>query len=373
MKNGFKIEPRKYEFLWRVKGVSYFGLHTFLSKKHLSWDLIFSLNYRKNRELNKYIGVTDLKKCEKIGLSLMKDTAKLDNYYRRVKFLTAKTKKVFREIRGKNFSMLSDNVLAAELRKAFAASQNLWALYFYTENFFYGEVESILADKRTTKSFRTTLIKNIERLQKIKFDMRILLNETMFGDDIFGAILREIRKRFSITRSKSRQLGPAELIELLTKKDYKPSYKTSFVVGKITGWQAITGRKAMEIISNFDKYFDDQVKNEISGKTGNKGYFKGRVRVIHFEVKGQTIKEINKMKRGEVLVSESTGPEMILACRKAGAIVTEQGGITSHAALVSRELGIPCVIGTKIATKVLKDGDLVEVDANKGIVKILNN
>jgi pyruvate,water dikinase len=145
------------------------------------------------------------------------------------------------------------------------------------------------------------------------------------------------------------------------------------VVGKITGWQAITGRKAMEIISNFDKYFDGQVKNVISGKTGNKGYFKGRVRVIHFEVKGKTIKEINKMKKGEVLVSESTGPEMILACRKAGAIVTEQGGITSHAALVSRELGIPCVIGTKIATKVLKDGDLVEVDANKGIVKILNN
>jgi pyruvate,water dikinase len=55
--------------------------------------------------------------------------------------------------------------------------------------------------------------------------------------------------------------------------------------------------------------------------------------------------------------------------QKAGAIVTEQGGVTSHAAIVSRELGIPCLIGTKIATKVFKDGDMVEVDATKGIVR----
>ena len=57
--------------------------------------------------------------------------------------------------------------------------------------------------------------------------------------------------------------------------------------------------------------------------------------------------------------------------KKAAAIVTEQGGITSHAAIISRELRVPCVIGTKIATKVLKDGDKVEVDATKGIVKKL--
>ena len=78
------------------------------------------------------------------------------------------------------------------------------------------------------------------------------------------------------------------------------------------------------------------------------------------------------MKKGAVLVTGSTGPEMIIACKKAGAIVTEEGGITSHAAIVSRELGIPCVIGTKIATQVLKDGDLVEVDAYNGMVKKLD-
>lgn len=66
-----------------------------------------------------------------------------------------------------------------------------------------------------------------------------------------------------------------------------------------------------------------------------------------------------------------TSPWYLPAMKKATAIVTDEGGITCHAAIVSRELKKPCIIGTKIATKVLKDGDLVEVDANKGIVRII--
>ena len=80
---------------------------------------------------------------------------------------------------------------------------------------------------------------------------------------------------------------------------------------------------------------------------------------------------MNKMNKGDILVSIATDPDIVPAMKKAAAIVTEQGGVTSHAAIVSRELRIPCVIGTKIATKVLKDNDLVEVDATKGIIKIL--
>ena len=69
------------------------------------------------------------------------------------------------------------------------------------------------------------------------------------------------------------------------------------------------------------------------------------------------------------LVSNATQPELLPAMKKAAAIVTDVGGMTCHAAIVSRELGVPCVIGTKIASQVLKDGDLVEVDASHGRVK----
>lgn len=76
-------------------------------------------------------------------------------------------------------------------------------------------------------------------------------------------------------------------------------------------------------------------------------------------------------RRGGVLVTTMTTPEFVPAMKRALAVVTDEGGITSHAAIVSRELNIPCVIGTKIATKVLKDGDRVIVDATKGIIKKL--
>jgi len=68
-----------------------------------------------------------------------------------------------------------------------------------------------------------------------------------------------------------------------------------------------------------------------------------------------------------------TSPDFIIAMRKAAAIVTDEGGMTSHAAIVSRELKIPCIVGTKIATKVLKDGDMIQVDAETGVVKIFQN
>ena len=69
------------------------------------------------------------------------------------------------------------------------------------------------------------------------------------------------------------------------------------------------------------------------------------------------------------MVSHTTNPNIVPAMKKAKAIVTNAGGVTCHAAVVSRELKIPCVVGTKIATQALKDGDQIEVDASKGLVK----
>jgi pyruvate,water dikinase len=67
-----------------------------------------------------------------------------------------------------------------------------------------------------------------------------------------------------------------------------------------------------------------------------------------------------------------TRPDFSPILGKAAGIITNEGSITCHAAIISRELNIPCIIGTNIATKVLKDGDLVEVDADKGIVRKLS-
>lgn len=81
--------------------------------------------------------------------------------------------------------------------------------------------------------------------------------------------------------------------------------------------------------------------------------------------------EIGKVERGDILIAQFTTPDFVPAMEKAAAIVADQGGLSSHAAIVSRELGVPCVIATKNGTRIIHDGDLLEVDAQKGIVKII--
>ncbi len=102
---------------------------------------------------------------------------------------------------------------------------------------------------------------------------------------------------------------------------------------------------------------------EVKGLIASPGVVRGRVRVC------ESISDINKVGVGEILVASMTRPEYLPAMQRAIAFVTDEGGITCHAAIVAREMKKPCVIGTKIATKVFKDGDLVEVDAEKGIVR----
>ncbi len=103
----------------------------------------------------------------------------------------------------------------------------------------------------------------------------------------------------------------------------------------------------------------------LNGTCASLGNATGPVRVL------LTFDSISQMKEGEVLVTSMTRPEFVPAMKKASAIVTDEGGITSHAAIVSRELGKPCVIGTKMATKVLKNGWIVQVKANHGQVIVL--
>ncbi|MEW6675813.1 MAG: phosphoenolpyruvate synthase [Nitrospirota bacterium] len=80
------------------------------------------------------------------------------------------------------------------------------------------------------------------------------------------------------------------------------------------------------------------------------------------------VKDISSFKQGNVLVTEMTTPDWVPAMKIASAVVTNLGGKTCHAAIVSRELGVPCVVGTENATKVLKDGEMVTVDGQRGLI-----
>jgi len=100
----------------------------------------------------------------------------------------------------------------------------------------------------------------------------------------------------------------------------------------------------------------------LRGQGASPGIASGRVVIIH------DAKEAGKVKEGDILVTRMTNPDMVPAMRRVAAIVTDEGGMTCHAAIVSRELGTPAVVGTKTATQVLKQDQLVTVDGEKGFI-----
>jgi phosphoenolpyruvate synthase/pyruvate phosphate dikinase len=106
-------------------------------------------------------------------------------------------------------------------------------------------------------------------------------------------------------------------------------------------------------------------QDEIKGVCVSRGKASGRaVVVMHPD-------EFQKVQAGDILFTMMTRPEFLPVMQLAAAFVTDEGGITSHAAIVAREMKKPCIVATKTGTKTVKDGDLVEVDANEGIVRIL--
>lgn len=126
------------------------------------------------------------------------------------------------------------------------------------------------------------------------------------------------------------------------------------------------------IFDDFNKYnhAEEEVPpgeqdDEIRGSIAFKGIIRGIARVVLFP------KDQGTLNNGEILVTSMTTPDYLPAMSKAAGFITDEGGITCHAAIVSREMKKPCIIGTKRATRFIKDGNLVELDAYSGVVKIL--
>jgi len=148
------------------------------------------------------------------------------------------------------------------------------------------------------------------------------------------------------------------------KKELEERYENAALLvsnGKIS--DVYCGKKVSEIEALAVALFPTKI---IKGISAYQGKVTGKVKIVHNPNKAEGFNQ------GDILVAGMTRPDYLPLMKKAAAFITDGGGILCHAAIVARELRKPCVIGTKIATKVLKDGDVVEVDANKGIVRKLN-
>jgi len=107
----------------------------------------------------------------------------------------------------------------------------------------------------------------------------------------------------------------------------------------------------------------DEEEVLLRGLGASPGLASGSVRVV------QKLDQLDKVAAGDIIVTEMTTPDMVPAMKRAAGIVTDEGGMTSHASIVSRELGVPAVVGTETATSVLADGEVITIDGEKGLVR----
>ncbi len=169
--------------------------------------------------------------------------------------------------------------------------------------------------------------------------------------------------------------GKGEFVNMLTEEEF-PNLPSVEILKKRTGVVCVDGEVQPEVsleafAQTHPEYefeglsAEGPTASELSGQSAQKGIVRGVVRIV------KNKRQMADVREGDILVSPMTTPDFLPAMKKAAAFVTDEGGIMCHAAIVAREMRKPCVIGTKFATQVFKDGDLVEVDANNGIVRIL--
>ncbi|MFA6908414.1 MAG: PEP-utilizing enzyme [Patescibacteria group bacterium] len=184
-------------------------------------------------------------------------------------------------------------------------------------------------------------------------------------------LLAEIGRRFGYTLHEMKYLIAPEVDTLftypfVTQKEARDRKKKCFwvQVGK-SRYEIVTGKRASRLYAQALAKKSKKDVNDFRGLSANHGVVRGPVKII------KSATEIHKIRQGDILVAVMTRPDYISGMKKAAAIVTNEGGVTCHAAIVAREINIPCVIGTKIATDVLHDGDIVEVNGNHGVVTII--
>ena len=230
------------------------------------------------------------------------------------------------------------------------------------------KADNLLIELKADKKFRD--IVNVTRLYVYFRNLRT--DAISQGFALMYPLFSEIARRNNLELSDIIECTPEEIatFKFPPKEIIKSRNENSIVRGIDGKLYYIYGNSAKIAIEKiekiiYDKEFNFKNKDQIKGVIGNKGISKGRVKIV------MNNKEFNKVERGDIIVAPMTTPDYVTILEKASAIITDEGGITSHASVISRELGIPSIIGTKIASRFLHDGDLVEVNANLGVVRIL--
>jgi len=201
---------------------------------------------------------------------------------------------------------------------------------------------------------------HLEKIQEVRTLTDILCNSS---DTVIRKSLAQIYPKLGDLSS---VLSTAEITSEKhpVKVELANRYKGYFFTNNLL----LTGLNKPGVATKLGIHFENETFHKgkrLTGSIANKGFARGRVR----RVMGH--RQIHEVKVGEILISPMTMPDFLPAMVKAAAYVTDEGGVLCHAAIIAREYDKPCIVGTKFATQIFEDGDMVEVDANNGIVTLI--
>lgn len=241
------------------------------------------------------------------------------------------------------------------------------------------EIEKIETTPKINKKKKKELMRKLKIDDELKLLIKISEDFTYWQDErkkstfwtthYFSLILKEICRRVKIPVEELKHLSAREVSDIFENKPdlrvLQERRKNSVFYWDTEGHECLFGKEADAVKKAILGSISLSQIDDFRGLTASMGKATGRVKVV------KSAKEIGKVQPGDILVAVMTRPDYVPAMKKAAAIVTDEGGVTCHAAIVSRELGIPCIIGTKIATSILKDGMQIEVNANHSWIRIL--
>ncbi len=219
------------------------------------------------------------------------------------------------------------------------------------------------------------LIDKIENARELAYVLTAGIEEAYIATAKYLKLLQFVAERLDIRFEETKLFLSQEIYNALTGKSNidrgeLEQRKLGFVMKTFNGQQyAVYGAEGHSISAWIDEELNkvDASLREFGGQVACKGLVRGTVRVVLEPA------QAHELEAGEILVCPMTNPDYVPAMKRAAAIITDEGGMLSHAAIMSREFNKPCIISTKIATRLLKNGDMVEVDATKGLVTILKS
>lgn len=216
-----------------------------------------------------------------------------------------------------------------------------------------------------------TTVQELAELAK-KLGERRDRNKALMGkvSSVRGEIMNRISHISNIERTDLRHYFLKDIFDLLAKNKQLPEQEIEKRKGRIVlhrQEREVYGVEAVSISeSTFPQLTQNENVSEISGHIASAGIVQGKVRRVY------TIEEAKKVKNDEILVAYGTDFDLMIGLQNCAGVITEEGGLLSHASVISRDLGKPCLINVKNAMSLLKDGDVIEINTNKSKVEIIS-